>query len=132
MALSAGNSEIVVGLVDGPVALNHPDLADQSSRHQTENTGHSVNDAACAHGTFIAGMLAARRGSAAPAICPDCTLSLETVFTETTAPGEVPRADPDALAAAILRSIAAGARVVNLSLSLVPLHRDYDSLAIFG
>jgi hypothetical protein len=26
MALTAGRSDIMVGLVDGPIAMNHPDL----------------------------------------------------------------------------------------------------------
>ena len=32
MRLSAGRPEVVVGLIDGPVAMNHPDLAGSTIR----------------------------------------------------------------------------------------------------
>jgi subtilisin family serine protease len=65
-------------------------------------------------------MLSARRGSSAPAICPDCTLLVRPVFSETN-PGDLeqPSAEPSELAAAILACIEAGARVINLSLALM-------------
>ena len=50
---------------------------------------------ACQHGTFVAGMLASRHGSAAPGICPDCTLLLRPIFAETatlSSDATVPRA----------------------------------------
>jgi hypothetical protein len=34
------------------------------------------------HGTFVTGMLFARRNSVAPAICPNCTLILRPIFVE--------------------------------------------------
>jgi subtilisin family serine protease len=66
--------------------------------------------------------LSAKRGSAAPAICPDCTLLVNPVFSEAaTATIEQPSATPQELAAAILECIEAGARVVNLSLAVTRL-----------
>ena len=41
-----------------------------------------MSSAACVHGTFVAGILSAKRGSAAPAVCPDCTLLVNPVFSE--------------------------------------------------
>ena len=32
MEISGGRSEIIIGLIDGPVATNHPDLAGQNIR----------------------------------------------------------------------------------------------------
>lgn len=71
---------------------------------------------ACLHGTFVAGVLSAKRGLVAPAICPDCTLLVRPIFAETNAVnGEVPSAMPEELAQAILDCIDAGARVLNVS-----------------
>ena len=85
MSLTSGRSEIVVGMVDGPVAVDHPDLAQTNIQELPGKTGAAcaqISSAACVHGTFVAGILSAKRGSAAPAICPDCTLLVNPVFSE--------------------------------------------------
>ena len=75
---------------------------------------------ACQHGTFVAGILTARRGSSAPAICPDCTLLVRPIFPEKTTNSEdMPAATPLELAAAIREMVEAGARIINLSAALV-------------
>jgi subtilisin family serine protease len=121
MELSAGSSDVGVGLIDGPVAVGHSDLA----RNIREAPGAAAacvqaTSAACVHGTFVAGVLCAKRGSVAPAVCPDCTLVVCPVFAEA-ANGNLdpPSAEPEELAAAILSCIEAGARVINLSLALM-------------
>ena len=74
------------------------------------------------HGTFVAGILCARRGSTAPAICPGCTLLVRPIFPETTSRNEpLPSATPEELAAAIIECVDAGARLVNVSAALVQL-----------
>src|SRR5215207_4524137 len=85
---SSGTPDVKIGLIDGPVAVQHPDLAGISFHEipgQIGITCTQVNRAACLHGTFIAGMLFARRGSPAPAICPGCTLLLRPILTATNA-----------------------------------------------
>ena len=75
MARTSGRPEISIGLIDGPVALDHPDLAAENIREvpgKIPAACADASDAACAHGTFIAGILLARRLSMAPAICPGC------------------------------------------------------------
>jgi subtilisin family serine protease len=123
MELTAGRSDIRVGLIDGPVAINHLDLAGDNVR---EVPGAALAacaqaaSAACLHGTFVAGILCAKRGSAAPAICSNCTLLVRPVFVEAPTGGlELPNAAPEELAAAILECIEAGAQVLNLSLVLM-------------
>jgi subtilisin family serine protease len=65
-------------------------------------------------------MLSARRGSAAPAISPGCTLLLRPIFAEAlSGNGQMPSASPEELAEAIIGSVEAGARVINLSSALV-------------
>ena len=122
MSRTSGRSEIMIGLLDSPVAVLHPDLAGANLRKipgRRGGTSVQASSAACLHGTFIAGILCAKRGSPAPAICPDCTLLVRPIFIETTlTSGQAPSATPDTLAAAIVETIEAGARVLNLSVAL--------------
>jgi subtilisin family serine protease len=123
MELTSGRPEIVVALIDGPVAIYHPDLAGDNIREASGSGGRvscaMAESAACLHGTFVAGILSAKRGSTAPAICPGCTLLVRPVFAEAAAGyQESPSAEPRELASAILECAAAGARVINLSLAL--------------
>jgi subtilisin family serine protease len=121
---TCGRPDVTIGLIDGPVAMNHPELASQHIREIPGNgsgTCTQANSMACLHGTFVAGILSAKRGSSAPAICPDCTLLIRPVFTEATAAAgniQMPGATPQELAAAIIECIDVGARVINLSLAL--------------
>lgn len=122
MELTRGRSEIVVGLIDGPVAMNHPDLV-SANIHEvpggSQGTCVQTSSAACVHGTFIAGILCAKRGSVAPAICPGCTLLVRSIFLEMRAGEEqMPGATPEELGAAIVESVEAGARLLNLSVAL--------------
>jgi subtilisin family serine protease len=122
MELTSGRSEIAIGLIDGPVATNLPDLASENIRELTGKLQVSCSQAkstACMHGTFVAGILCARRNSSAPAICPDCTLLVRPIFIESvTQNGEMVSATPEELAAAMIESIDAGSRVLNLSVAL--------------
>lgn len=126
MARTRGRPDLKIGLIDGPVLLAHPDLAtghlreiDGSHTASPAATCSHANSAACLHGTFIAGILAAKRDSAAPGICPDCTILLRPVFSETSIGRDhMPSATPEELAAAVLDCVNAGARIINLSLAL--------------
>lgn len=81
----------------------------------------------CLHGTFIAGILCGKRNSPAPAICPNCTLLVRSIFAETASGNgkkriglveTMPSATPEELAEAIIDCINAGAHVINLSAAL--------------
>lgn len=113
----------MVGLIDGPVAVSHSGLAGNNIREgpgDRHGACREAASAACLHGTFVAGILIAKRGSPAPAICPDCTLLVRPIFTEAIAGTlESPSAAPEELAAAILECVEAGARILNLSLALM-------------
>jgi subtilisin family serine protease len=122
MALAAGREDVGVALLDGPVALSHPDLADARVRiigAAASATCRAEGSRACRHGTSVAGVLSARRSSAAPGICPGCTLFVRPIF-EDRADLTVPRTTAHELARAILESIEAGARVINVSGALGP------------
>jgi subtilisin family serine protease len=122
MERTSGNPEIKIGLIDGPVVTRHADLTAEHLREIRGNNGGTctqANSIACQHGTFIAGILSAKRSSPAPAICPNCSLLIRPIFSETTAGREhMPSATPQELAAAIFECVDAGARVINLSLAL--------------
>ena len=122
MERTDGNPEIAIGLIDGPVALGHTDLTMENIRALPGKGSIGCTQAdslACRHGTFIAGILAGRRGSVAPALCPGCTLLVRPLFTETTTGSEqMPDATPEELGIAMLESMSAGARVLNLSVGL--------------
>lgn len=126
MERGIGRPEVVIGLIDGPVATDHPDLARESIRKLPGHDGSCayLGSAACLHGTFVAGILSARRGTAAPALCPGCTLVVRPIFSEAAGanPG-MPVAIASDLAAALVDCMEAGARILNLSASLVQASR---------
>jgi subtilisin family serine protease len=122
MARTSGRLEITVGLIDGPVLLTHPELASEHIREvpgKLRGTCTRSDSIACMHGTFVAGILSARRGSTAPAICPVCSLLLRPIFSEAAGlDNVVPSASPQDLAEAIIDTVDAGARIINLSSAL--------------
>ena len=130
---NSGRPEIAIGLIDGPVAMDHPDLVRRSIQQVYGEQGAGCSRAsslACMHGTLVAGILCARRGSAAPAICPDCTLLVRPIFPEVTpVNGNMPTATPEELAAAIVETVDAGARLLNISAAVLqPSSRGERSL----
>jgi subtilisin family serine protease len=121
MELTSGKPEITVGLIDGPVVMTHPDLAGENISAIPGKSGacSQASSIACMHGTFVAGILSAKRGSAAPAICPNCSLRVRPIFSETVQEGgQMPSATPEELATAIIETVDAGARIINLSVAL--------------
>ncbi|MGW1838594.1 S8 family peptidase [Streptomyces sp. NPDC002067] len=114
MDVTQGVPEVVIGLLDGPVATGHPELA--GGRVRLLGDGGRCDGPACGHGTFVTGVLAARRGGRAPAICPGCTVLVRPVFGEPATGGDAtPSTTPRQLAVAIGECVDAGARVLNLS-----------------
>jgi len=122
MDRTSGSPDVKIGLIDGPVVTQHPDLVGEHLHEIPGNnaaTCAQANSTACLHGTFVAGILAAKRSSPAPAICPNCTLLIRPIFAEkSTGSEQMPSATPLELAAAITECLEAGARVINLSLAL--------------
>ncbi len=122
MEKTEGISEIAIGLVDGPVAADHPDLVHDRIKPVAASVVacSTTSTLACVHGTFVAGVLSARRGSAAPAICPGCTLLVRPIFVDVSrGSSQAPNASSGELVAAVRECIDAGARILNLSVALV-------------
>lgn len=70
---------------------------------------------ACKHGTFILGILGARTDASIPGLCPGCRLLHVPIFVDEHAPF----ASIEELANAITTAVAAGARLINLSLAIL-------------
>jgi subtilisin family serine protease len=129
MAITRGRSDVHIGLIDGPVLVDHIDLSDARIRQIGGSAAAACSmssSAACLHGTFVAGILSASRHSTAPAICPGCTLLVRPIFVETASPKATPAATPTELAAAIIDCVDAGAHVINLSLGLAQLSSNEE------
>ena len=130
MERTSGRPNVKIGLIDGPVVAQHPDLATEHLREIPGDKGGTCvrpDSAACLHGTYVAGILAAKRNSPAPAICPGCTLLIRPIFAEQSSVREqMPSATPQELAAAIVDSISAGTRIINLSLGLAQAYTESD------
>ena len=115
--LTSGIPEIKLGLIDGPVAVEHPDLVNTNIHEILSNSVACTRakSEACSHGTFVIGILGGKRDSAVPSICPDCTILVRPIFSENTEPAN---ASPKELAQSILDCIHSGARAINLSVAL--------------
>jgi subtilisin family serine protease len=122
MERTAGRAGVIIGLIDGSVAITHVDLATERIRilsQTSDPTPEPASGFALTHGTFIAGILAAQRGTAAPAICPGCTLIVRPVFLQPSAANaHTPSASAEEVADGVIDCVEAGARILNLSLSL--------------
>lgn len=121
MALTQGRPEIIIGLIDGPVAKDHPELRKESLRDlkETPSQCDQTRSAACLHGTYIAGILGGTRFSRAPGICPKCTILVRPIFAEVLeGMDRMLSSTPEELAGAIVDCIEAGARLLNLSVAL--------------
>jgi subtilisin family serine protease len=121
MRRTRGSERVKVALIDGPVVTTHTGLRPENIRLiGSDADGCRVaSSAACRHGTFVAGILAGKRGTVAPAICPGCILLVRPLFAEQAqASGEAPAVHADVLAAAIVDVVDAGANVINLSAAI--------------
>ncbi|MER6912471.1 S8 family serine peptidase [Streptomyces sp. NPDC000594] len=118
-ARTAGRPSVVVGLIDGPLAPDHPAFTGRRIREVRPAAGTGPcrhGDVCCAHGTAVAGLLVGT-----PGICPGCTLLSRPLFADRP-PGGGPATcltgvRTGELADAITETVDAGARVLNLSLA---------------
>ncbi|MBP5894133.1 S8 family peptidase [Streptomyces scabiei] len=119
MARTPGSRSVVVGVIDGRVALGHPAFAGHAVRELGPAAGPGRcgrADVCCAHGTAVAGILAGEGG-----VAPGCTLLSRPLFTDH------PTDDGPAtclsgvrtgeLARALTEIVDAGAHIVNLSMA---------------
>ena len=119
MSATAGSALVRIGLIDGPVDPTHPGFDAGRLSALGGPLGCTRPDSvACQHGTFVAGILHARRGGRAPALCPESPLVVRAIFTEAER-GGLPTCQPQELAAAIIECVGAGVRLLNLSVGVL-------------
>ena len=116
MEKSLGSPSVQIGVIDGPVDFDHPAFEESKIRTLTDlqrNVCKGSSSIACIHGTFIVGMLCAKRGSRAPAICPNCKILLRPIFeilgNQNIGTKYSPTSTPEELAEAIVEMVRAGA-----------------------
>jgi subtilisin family serine protease len=123
MKLTSGRPKIAVGLIDGPVAIDHPDLSGANIRGIPDTLSGAcagANSAACKHGTFVARILCGKPSVVSPSICRHCSLLVRPVFAGTAeADGKEPSATSAGLAAAIIDCVDGGAHIINLSAATI-------------
>jgi hypothetical protein len=142
MKRTVGRRQVIIGLVDGPVDMENLNLATEAVREVATKPPvqrgicHLPKSNSCRHGTFVAGILAAKRGSDAPAISPGCTLLLRPIFAEESSPDSTPATTARELADAVTQVVQSGANVVNLSCQLLrgsaSADRDLDDAFDFA
>jgi len=123
MNISSGSQEVVIGIIDGPIDFDHPDF--RYSHIRTVNDRQlgmckSASSIACIHGTFVVGMLSAKRGTNTLGMCPNCSVILRPIFIEDVDNNKLhlPSSTPRELSKAIVETINAGAKIINLSVGL--------------
>lgn len=130
MARTSGRPDVVVGLIDGPIAYDHPGLTGSRVHPLSEPASEvASNRMARRHGTFVAGMLFGVRGGAAPAICPGCTFVHSAVFGPVSEKTVGVSADSRLLANGIIRCVEAGAEIINMSVAAAPSSTTDPTLA---
>lgn len=122
MARTSGRPDVLVAVIDGPVLMEDPTLWGRKVQQlgRAPATCERADSPACMHGTRVVSLLAAKRNSGTPAICPDCTLMVRPIFSENGSASTkgVPHATSGQLAEAIVESVDGGAKVLNLSVSV--------------
>ncbi|RZB19411.1 hypothetical protein StrepF001_11345 [Streptomyces sp. F001] len=119
MARSVGAADLKVGLPDGPVVVGHPGFSAAKIKWfcQGDVAELGARDVAAVHATSTAGILVAGRRSGALGICPEITLVTRSVFRSPAARSAGTTTWME-LADALVELADAGARIVNMSLSL--------------
>lgn len=130
MDLTSGRPEVMIGLIDGPVDISHPDFSGSNiiSVSSKKNGVCAIKDSnACMHGTFVAGIISGNRNSKALGICPGCTLLLRPIFPEDIST-DTPRSTPEELSEAIIECVNADANIINMSVGLTHPTRNEEML----
>lgn len=112
---TGGATAVRVAVIDGPYDATALSGILAQAPVNLGDGGCGVNpNSACSHGTFVMGILGARRDASIPGICPGCRLLHVPLFGD-----EAQWASVAELANAISVAVTAGARLLNLSLAVL-------------
>ncbi len=109
-------SRLRVAVIDGPYSAIG--LSGKLARNPVSLGGARCAvrpKGACNHGTFVLGLLGARRDAPIPGLCPDCELLHIALFSDE----DAAQTSMSNLALGISDSVAAGASLINLSLAVL-------------
>lgn len=109
---------IKIGLIDGSIDVNHPDLSSASIEIIAGDSCHSSESEGCRHGTFLAGILVANTSSKAPGLCPDTVLVSRPIFCQANEVKQCPVVSEETLIEAMTDCLKAQVNVINLSLGI--------------
>jgi Subtilase family/PatG C-terminal len=113
VALEAGG--VTIAVIDGPYdAVALAGVLARPPINLADGNACAYPNSACSHGTFVIGILGAREDALIPGLCPGCRLVHVPLFTDL-GPSW---ASVGALAKAIAVAVAAGAKLINLSLAI--------------
>ena len=122
---AGGVTSLIVAVIDGPYDSNALSGIFQRPPVNLGGDGRCLNlNSGCDHGTFIMGLLGARRSAPIPGLCPNCRLVHVPLFVDQ----NLPSASVGELATAIRVAISAGARLVNLSLAILGDDLQHDAM----
>lgn len=107
---------VPVAVIDGPY---DPSALSDILAEQPVSLGNascSINpNSACIHGTFVIGLLGARRTAPIPGLCPESKILHVPLFVDSRSP----QSSVTELANAISLAVTAGAKLINLSLAIM-------------
>ncbi len=122
---AGGVTSLIVAVIDGPYDSNALSGIFQRPPVNLGGDGRCLNlNSGCDHGTFIMGLLGARRSAPIPGLCPNCRLVHVPLFVDQ----NLPSASVGELATAIRVAISAGAQLVNLSLAILGDDSQHDAM----
>ena len=114
---------LTIAVIDGPYdAAALSGILGQAPINLRDGNCSTNPSNACDHGTFIMGLLGAGRDAPIPGLCSGCRLLHIPLFVDAVAPAS----GVGELARAIGIAIAAGAKLINLSLAILGDDSQYD------
>jgi hypothetical protein len=119
-----GSGDICIAIIDGAVDGGHSDFVEtnltvlNANGEQLDASCLNNIGPSCQHGTFVTGVLAASRESAAPGICPQCSFIAKPIFCEADNLSACPMVTQTQLADAVNECVDAGANIINMSVGL--------------
>jgi hypothetical protein len=117
------SGSLTVAVIDGPYdSIGLSGILAETPTNLGDGSCGINPSSGCDHGTFVMGLLGARRDAAIPGLCPGCRLLHVPLFIDE----HQPSASVGELANAIKVVVAAGARLINLSLAILGDDSRYD------
>lgn len=114
-AQTLGDPRVCVAVLDGPVDLTHPSLANSKlTQIETVTSGVADGESASQHGTHVASIIFAGHDGPIQGIAPQCRGLVVPIFRSVVGGSPVPCSQLD-LSRAITQAVEAGANILNIS-----------------